>query len=816
MDVMLSETGLAADRFERRFQRDLKDTGFDATAPVLKFTETMMPRLIEAIRVELEGPVERGLIAKTAQVLKSLEIEKVALCLLGTALRRVGGDAHVRNMSYEIGNQLNDELYHNLYQKIDPKSLAAAERRVIKKFGSVKGRKRHIKRILERNGKIKHRHLSNTEKVKVGGWLVDILLKTLPDVFQLFGVKPSAKRNVEKMLTLTDEALEQIDVIAEKIIANNPVILPESEEPVAWEGYEYPRRPLRPHLHIVRSSHRETMAAVKRAIESGQMRPAVDAVNRVQAVPFKINKTVLEVQEVCWEKGIDVAGLPRKKPEKAPQRPDGWDFLSEDEQKAWKIEAAAKRDLRRTLVGQNAYLAADLAIANHLKRFPAFWCLHSFDWRGRVYPLSHFNFQREEHIRALFLFCDGQPIGERGIWWLKAHLANCGDFGKVSKRPFEDRVAWVDQNIDAIQQCALDPLGTEWWRKADKPFLFLAACMELTAALKEGPEYITHLPVSWDGSCSGLQHLCAMSRAEEGALVNLTASPEPQDVYNKVAEVTKVAIAADLSEPELAKLCLAYGVDRKLVKRNVMTYAYSVTAWGMKQQHMVETMEPLQREVLLGKRKAHPFGDDNGRKASAFIASHTHRAIEVVVRKPAEVMGFLQKLAKALAHEGKPLTWVTPVGLPWINRYHDPITERVRLWLHDRGVKVVYQTSVSTGRFGKDLNKTKAVNGVAPNFVHANDGAHLCMVVNAAYDEGIRHFALVHDSFGCLAPQSDDMHRIIREQFVRMYSEHDVLAEVLAQAKCDLTVDNHHRLPNAVEYGTLNLEGVLEAKYAFA
>lgn len=816
MDVMLSETGLAADRFERRLQRDLKDTGFEATAPVLKLTETLMPRLIEAIRAELEGPVEKGLIAKTAQVLKSLEIEKIALCLLGAAFRRVAGDAHLRNVSCEIGSLLNDELYHSLYQKIDPKSLAAAERRVMKKFGSVKGRKRHVKRLLERKGKVKHRHLSNAEKVKVGGWLIDILLKTLPDVFQLFGVKASANRGVEKMLTLTDEALEQIDAIAEKIIADNPVILPESEEPVAWEGYEYARRPYRPHLHIVRSPHRETMVAVRRAIESGQMSPAMDALNRVQSVAFTINKAVLEVQEACWEAGIDVTGLPRKKPEKVPQRPDGWAFLSEYEQKAWKIEAAAKRDLKRTMVGQNACLAADLAIANHLKEAPAFWCLHSFDWRGRVYPLSHFNFQREEHIRALFLFRDGQPIGERGLWWLKVHTANCGDFDKVSKRPFEERVAWVDQNTDAIQQCALDPLGTEWWRKADKPFLFLAACIELSNALCVGPEFITHLPVSWDGSCSGLQHLCAMSRAQEGALVNLTASEVPQDVYVKVAEVTKAAIAADMSEPELAELCLAYGVDRKLVKRNVMTYAYSVTAWGMKQQHMDETMEPLQREVLLGKRKAHPFGDDKGRRASAYIASHTHRAIEAVVRKPAEVMAFLQKLAKALAHEGKPLTWVTPVGLPWINRYHDPITERVRLWLHDRGVKVVYQTSVSTGRFGKDLNKTKAVNGVAPNFVHACDGAHLCLTVNAAWAEGIKNLALVHDSFGCLACQSDTLHRVIREQFVRMYSEHDVLAEVLAQAKCDLTVDNHHRLPNAVQYGTLNLEGVLEAKYAFA
>ena len=43
---------------------------------------------------------------------------------------------------------------------------------------------------------------------------------------------------------------------------------------------------------------------------------------------------------------------------------------------------------------------------------------------------------------------------------------------------------------------------------------------------------------------------------------------------------------------------------------------------------------------------------------------------KVVVKKPAEAMGALQALARAVAHEGKPLSWTTPTGLPWVNRYH--------------------------------------------------------------------------------------------------------------------------------------------------
>jgi DNA-directed RNA polymerase len=95
--------------------------------------------------------------------------------------------------------------------------------------------------------------------------------------------------------------------------------------------------------------------------------------------------------------------------------------------------------------------------------------------------------------------------------------------------------------------------------------------------------YVTRLPVSFDGSCSGLQHLSAMTRAEEGSLVNLTPSELPQDIYESVAVLVKEWIELDLEhqpeDPEdeqqvkasdriraLARLTLDHGVTRKLVQ----------------------------------------------------------------------------------------------------------------------------------------------------------------------------------------------------------------------------------------------------------
>jgi DNA-directed RNA polymerase len=123
---------------------------------------------------------------------------------------------------------------------------------------------------------------------------------------------------------------------------------------------------------------------------------------------------------------------------------------------------------------------------------------------------------------------------------------------------------------------------------------------------------------------------------------------------------------------------------------------------------------------------------------------------------------------------------------------------------------------LTTGEEEPKIDRRKANNGVAPNFVHACDAAHLMRTVNAAVAEGITSIATVHDSFGCLASRAERFRKIIREEFVRMYEGHDVLAEVLDQARADLS-GNTKRMPTAPpEYGSLDLKKVLDAEFAFA
>lgn len=69
----------------------------------------------------------------------------------------------------------------------------------------------------------------------------------------------------------------------------------------------------------------------------------------------------------------------------------------------------------------------------------------------------------------------------------------------------------------------------------------------------------------------------------------------------------------------------------------------------------------------------------------------------------------------------------------------------------------------------------------------------------------------VHDSFGAIAPRAARLNQIIREQFVRLHTRHNLLNEVRESAKRDL----HAEPPSLPEIGGLQIEDVLASFFAF-
>lgn len=103
------------------------------------------------------------------------------------------------------------------------------------------------------------------------------------------------------------------------------------------------------------------------------------------------------------------------------------------------------------------------------------------------------------------------------------------------------------------------------------------------------------------------------------------------------------------------------------------------------------------------------------------------------------------------------------------------------------------------------------MDGIVAHFVHSMDAAHMMLTINRLVAEGIHHFAMVHDSFGVHACDVDLLHRGLREEFVRIYSERVLQNFLDEQRAAHPDVD----LPDVPQTGDLDIRRVLASPYFF-
>jgi DNA-directed RNA polymerase len=520
----------------------------------------------------------------------------------------------------------------------------------------------------------------------------------------------------------------EIDAIRNELLDREPYMVPHTRRPPDWTGL-VARYDDRLRATFVRDWRPSTRAAITERFKSPF--PHAEAVNALQHVPFQVNERVLPLVERFAVETLN-------------------DGVTEEKK---------RRDNERLV-------ASDVEIAKWLADEP-FWLTYNTDRRGRIYPIPHFNYGRENHVRGLFKFARGMPIGDYGVQGLEIHCA--GVHGETAKKPPGERLQWIDENHKLIERIADDPVGNfDHWRSADKPFAFLAACFELVEAWKDPRRFVTTLPIEFDATASGLQHLAILARDEDAArLVNLTGATERvQDVYGTVAETVMdvLRICDDGEQADWWRdrlLDLDSSKLRKLFKRPVMTFAYSVTDFGM-----AEKIIEVCQEIL---------GEEPPPGASFYLAKKIRAACREKLAGPAAVMDHICKLAQVRAKQGWLLEWEAPSGFPVSNRYYKSNSKRVYLshGMRKNGVRKS-EFIVADGESPK-INRRKIKSSAAPNFVHSLDAAHLVRVVNRSVREGIKDVLTVHDCFACLAPHADKFHEIIRLELRVMYEEHDPL-----------------------------------------
>ena len=113
----------------------------------------------------------------------------------------------------------------------------------------------------------------------------------------------------------------------------------------------------------------------------------------------------------------------------------------------------------------------------------------------------------------------------------------------------------------------------------------------------------------------------------------------------------------------------------------------------------------------------------------------------------------------------------------------------------------------------EEVNKQRQESGIAPNFIHSLDAAHLQRTVYSCVAQGITSYAMVHDSYGTSLGDAQQMFDAVRVEFFRMYTQFDPIATF--QRHLEILAENK-KLPDIPAKGSLNLSCVLDSKYIFS
>ena len=673
------------------------------------------------------------------------------------------------------------------------------------------------------------------ERTSLGMQLLAVLVETT-DFFVFQEVSEDGKTQPLQLLP-TDVFLKAIANAEDKsvslAITYVPTIIPPKPWTSMWDGGYYgalsQNKTLMRYIPYARSS--QTRKLYTSRLNELDLSSVYSAVNAIQATAYRINKPVLDILKYYLSIGGGIAGLAETKPlEQLPRFPHAYEDIKEDEEllKAFKahkkkmVEVVHKENQRK---GKALRAVMILKTAEDFAKYDSIWFPMNIDFRGRVYPIpTGLNPQGDDMTKSLLQYANPVPVSTEdapdALKWLAIHGAGLAGHDKI---PLEDRVAWAEENKQNILSSAENPLDFPWWQEQDKPWQFLAWAMEYKRALEYLDSHGTlagfdcRCTIAYDGTCSGLQHYsCLLRDPVGGSAVNLIDHNKPSDIYREVSDKVLTMVKKDVmggttkgkerkdgtfgpGTKQMAEAWLAHGINRKVCKRPVMTLAYGSGQYGFADQIYEDTT-----------RDNPHFAGVGDRQAAQYLAKLTWKAVQTTVVAAIEGMECLKKIATALAKADMPVEWVTPMGLPIQQMYLARKTESFQLRLGNASTR--YRIYVTTVSENEDVDRHKQATGVAPNFIHSLDATHLMMSINEASKEGCVNFSTVHDSFGTSLGEAARLRRIIRQQMVKLYTEHDPLADFLRHAEELLGEPLDIELPKK---GSLDINCILDSKFVF-
>lgn len=792
------------------------DRATDTTAGS-RLLRSYITQIAEHIELYLDGKHPDGRRKSPyARLIKTIDPYKTAYITLKSVIGGLYAPKPLQAAAISLGRAIEDELRFSAFREVHEGYYEELVRDWERRGTNSYSHKKKTLSVVSRNKQVEWRNWTKTEHMKIGAMLYSLVIEA-SDLVETHQEPGKGRKSGKMFIVPTQKCIDWVIKHNEMQELTNPDKLPCLVPPADWVsvedgGYYSPR--MRHRVQFVKLRHGNWRKRQMARLRRSDLSQVYSAVNAMQATPWTLNRRVLEVMREVWHKNLGV-GMPRSQPYDIPKCPieEGVKVreLPEGDPRIqifmdWKSEAATAHTMEKERITQNLQVIRTLRTATDMEKHDRFWYVYNVDFRSRVYcATAGLSPQSTDVGKGLLQFAEGKPIGEEGFYWLKVHGAN--KYG-YDKEDYDVRVDWIDSQRTALLACADDPIShRDVWAGADKPYQYLAFIFEYADIVRGGYGVRSHIPVALDGSCNGLQHFSAILRDEVGGrAVNLIPGPKPADIYQAVADVCsrKLAGLRVLNDPVhgAATNWLAYFLHvtdkevmpRALSKKPVMTLPY-----GSTQQACTSTIAKWITE-----KDGEFFEKGTNFRHALYLSPKLWESIGEVVIAARAAMDWIQDAAGTIAKEGYAFEYTTPIGFPVHQETYKYEVKKIETQINGRlQLRMAYD--------GEELCSRKQRQGSSPNFIHSIDATHMMMTINGGVAEGITSFAMIHDDFGVHAADTVKWHRIIREQFVKLHSDQNVLEDLKRTTEERTGIE----LPPLPARGTLDIRQVLDSPFFF-
>jgi DNA-directed RNA polymerase len=468
-----------------------------------------------------------------------------------------------------------------------------------------------------------------------------------------------------------------------------------------------------------------------------------------------------------------------------------------------------------------------LGLATIFREVPCFYLPIRLDYRGRLYCVTEYlNYQGIELAKGLLLFSVEEKVNltdDFAINYLKIFGANC--FGnKLDKKSFNERIAWVDNNLEDIINFKNGVL----LNKAENKILFLSFCFEFNKYIQafnnKDSYFLSNLPIQLDASCNGFQHLSLLvndlALSKELNFNENSWNDEPKDFYSFIALkvknyfIQKLECASSSSEDgkitsspediESYKKLSTIDIFRALMKKSVMTLPYNASTSSIieyfkenfekEKIHQIPDMNPLDLKNLLVKNTVQtPILREEKRNKDYYIYKlksdqpipvifteldfkNLRKALNFVIfvdyPKLTALAEYLKDVAKISNTLKIPIPWILPTGLEINQQFYEKKTLKVKPFFYTKNL--ISLTVLNKNQF----NKNKQKIALMPNLVHSLDAASLCLlIVNYFKQNDNINFYSIHDCFAVPCNKVNSLIGLLKTAYCLIYSDSKYLLD---------------------------------------